>query len=165
MYHTKIQQLKQAMYSILGELKENDLFSLIEFNSVVSTWNLDNNTISVFPRGYSGWGEVHDNIESIKLPPSFKVNEETLAKAKAVIHNFDANGGTNIYSALKIALRVVKLATNQNESSNRQPLIIFLTDGEPTVDVTNTERIISDVSNILSMNFIVLLNIICRLQL
>lgn len=146
MYHTKIQQLKQAMYSILGELKDNDLFNLVEFNSVVKTWNLDNNSTVVFPKDYSGWGETHQNVESVELPPAFKVNENTVKKAKSVIDSFDANGGTNIYSALRIALRLVEAAADENKSNKRQPLIIFLTDGEPTVDVTNTDKIITDVS-------------------
>lgn len=146
MYYTKIQQLKQAMYSILGELKENDLFNVVEFNSVVKTWNLDDNTTVVFPKDYSGWGETDQDVERVELPSAFKVNEETLKKAKSVIDSFDADGGTNIYSALKIALRLVESAADENKANSRQPLIIFLTDGDATVDVTDTERIIRDVS-------------------
>lgn len=146
MYYTKIQQLKQAMYSILGELKENDLLNIVEFNSVVKTWNLSDNTTVVYPKDYSGWGETDQDVESVELPPAFKVNEETIKKAKSVIDSFDADGGTNIYSALKIALRLVGSAADDNKANSRQPMIIFLTDGDATVDVTDTKRIIQDVS-------------------
>lgn len=146
MYHTKIQQLKQAMYSILGELKENDLFNLVEFNSVVKTWNLNENSTVVVPKNYSGWGETHQSVEDVELPPAFEVNENTIKRAKRIVDSFEADGGTNIYIALKIALRLVESAADENKSNNRQPLIIFLTDGDPTIYVTNTNRIIRDVS-------------------
>lgn len=134
------------MYSILGELKENDLLNIVEFNSVVKTWNLNDNTTVVYPKDYSGWGETDQDVESVELPPAFKVNEETIKTAKSVIDSFDADGGTNIYSALKIALRLVGSAAEDNKANSRQPMIIFLTDGDATVDVTDTKRIIQDVS-------------------
>lgn len=147
MYSDKINQLKQAMYSILGELKGNDIFNLVEFNSVVKTWNINDNSTVVFPEGYSGWGETHQEVESVELPPAFQVNEENIKRAKSVVNDFDADGGTNIYSALKIALRLVENAADQNKADARQPLVIFLTDGDATVDVTNPSRIICDVCN------------------
>lgn len=134
------------MHSILGELKENDLFNLVEFNSVVKTWNLDDNSTVVFPQGYTGWGETNQKAETVELPPAFVVNRKNVNKAKSVVDSFDADGGTNIYSALKIALRLVESAANDNKAHSRQPLIIFLTDGDPTVDVTDLSRIINDVS-------------------
>lgn len=147
MYYTKIQQLKQAMYSILGELKENDLFNLVEFNSIVRTWNLNNNSTVVFPKEYTGYFDndfINQDIESVELPPAFQVNEENIKKAKSVVDSFEAVGGTNIYSALKIALRLVEVPKDENKA--RQALIIFLTDGEATIDVTDTTKIIKDVS-------------------
>lgn len=145
MYIEKIHQLKQAMYSILGELKPNDIFNLVQFNSVVRVWNLNDNSSVVFPRDYIGWGENQQQVEAVELPPAFQVNEENIKRAKAVVDSFDANGATNIYSALKIALRLVELAADSNKVNVRQPLIIFLTDGEPTVDVTNPATIIHQV--------------------
>lgn len=148
MYDVKIQQLKQAMRSILGELKENDLFSLVEFNSVVKVWNLEDRSTVVFPRNYNGWGVTNENVEAVELPPAFRVNPENIQKAYGVVDGFDANGGTNIYSALKMAQRLVELAADDNRENHRQPLVMFLTDGDPTVDVTDTSRIIADVSSL-----------------
>lgn len=54
----------------------------------------------------------------------------------------ESYGGTNIYSALKLAMEIV--AMNENPKTH-QPMIVFLTDGEPTVGIVNTRKIISKV--------------------
>lgn len=43
----KIEQLKQAMYTILQELKENDTFSFVEFESVIRAWNLNGSSTHI----------------------------------------------------------------------------------------------------------------------
>lgn len=60
-----------------------------------------------------------------------------------VVEQFSANGGTDIQNALKIGLKLVA----GNDQKSHQPIIVFLTDGEPTVGESNTDRIISSVSN------------------
>lgn len=47
MYGTKISQLKEAMKSILRELRSEDKFHLIEFSTVVSVWDIHNEDNSV----------------------------------------------------------------------------------------------------------------------
>ena len=53
------------------------------------------------------------------------------------VNKLDANGGTNINDALRAALR-------QFDSSERPKMIVFLTDGLPTVGETNVEKIIKN---------------------
>lgn len=61
-------------------------------------------------------------------------------------------GGTDIFDALKVGLHLVELAQPQSKDADMpQPIIVFLTDGDPTVGVTSTEQIISKVS--ISWNF------------
>lgn len=65
MYGTKINQLKEAMNSILGELRNQDKFHLIEFNSLVEVW------------------DIHNRGNSVRYPsiePSFYVVDETRPK-------------------------------------------------------------------------------------
>lgn len=69
------------------------------------------------------------------------VTPDNIQKARNVVNDFSPKGGTNIMSALKIALRLVELSATENRESSRQPLIIFLTDGDPTVDLFNTDEI------------------------
>lgn len=62
----KITQLKEAMIKILGELKENDFFSLVEFNTNIKVWDLNNISDSVwFPNDdEDSWrnGEIEENV-------------------------------------------------------------------------------------------------------
>lgn len=37
----RIKQLKEAMNSILSELKKEDIFNIVEFSSIVKVWNID----------------------------------------------------------------------------------------------------------------------------
>lgn len=56
-----------------------------------------------------------------------------------------ATGGTNIYEALRVGLHLVKLRQTRTGDKNAQPLIVFLTDGDPTVGKTSPTDIISQV--------------------
>lgn len=66
MYDRKIEQLKQAMKAILHELKDTDLFDIVEFNTFVKVWDLNNKTVN-FPTNSENdyWysGPSHANIE------------------------------------------------------------------------------------------------------
>lgn len=61
------------------------------------------------------------------------------------METFSPNGGTNIYEALKIALHLYDLKKKSSADFNKQPLIVFLTDGDPTVGETNINQIVSKV--------------------
>lgn len=74
--------------------------------------------------------------------------KENIDKAKEVINNYQPDGGTNIYEALKIALHLYELELKKNKGFNKQPIIVFLTDGDPTVGVTATDEIINKLSEI-----------------
>lgn len=56
--------------------------------------------------------------------------------------SLESFGGTNIYSALKVAMEIVAM---NNNPKTHQPMIVFLTDGEPTNGIVNTKKIISKV--------------------
>ncbi|MCP4633114.1 MAG: VWA domain-containing protein [candidate division Zixibacteria bacterium] len=75
-------------------------------------------------------------------------NQEFLSAGKENIDNavgyakgITSNGGTNIYEALKSACQMIP--------SNKKPTyIIFLTDGLPTVGITNINKIISNTTKV-----------------
>ncbi|WP_135604769.1 VIT domain-containing protein [Methanococcoides sp. NM1] len=60
-----------------------------------------------------------------------QVNSSTKKKSIEFVNELDADGSTNINDALVTALRMF-----ENESEN-VPIIVFLTDGEPTAGVTS----------------------------
>ncbi|ERL91287.1 hypothetical protein D910_08620 [Dendroctonus ponderosae] len=140
----RITQLKEAMDSILDELKPEDVFSIVEFNSLVKVWDVSTIRVSYMegedPYIYSDRDTTTPATQV--LPPSFPATESNIINAKEVVKQLDANGGTDIQSALKIGLNI----ETSNAIKIHQPIIVFLTDGEPTVGESNTERIVSSIT-------------------
>jgi Ca-activated chloride channel family protein len=65
--------------------------------------------------------------------------EANVAGARRFVENIEASGGTNIDEALRAALTLLR-----NEDG-RQKMVVFLTDGLPTVGETNSETILRHV--------------------
>ncbi len=72
-------------------------------------------------------------------------NESNLKKAIKFINDLKPVGGTNIEEALKLAL-------NEKGNSNRTHLIVFITDGKPTIGETNDEMLLKKLRNSNSKN-------------
>lgn len=81
----------------------------------------------------------------MNFPEAFASSGENIENAKKIINSFDPTGSTNIYDALNIAVHLYDLQKKSFEEFNKQPLIVFLTDGEPTIVEINTNRIVSEV--------------------
>lgn len=68
-------------------------------------------------------------------------NAESRRRGEEFVKKLRPNGGTNINDALRAALR-------QFDSSDRPKMLVFLTDGLPTVGETNVEKIIKNAQEI-----------------
>lgn len=77
--------------------------------------------------------DYSDSIASFADRPVAK-NAESLARAREYIKAIKANGGTNIHDALLEALR-------QDPTPGTLPVVLFLTDGLPTVGPTSESAI------------------------
>jgi Ca-activated chloride channel family protein len=75
----------------------------------------------------------NEMIDSFAPRPIF-LSPESRARAKSWIHHLNPNGGTNIYDALNEALL-------PEPSPGLLPLVLFLTDGLPTVGRTSESEI------------------------
>jgi Ca-activated chloride channel family protein len=64
-------------------------------------------------------------------------NEQGRARGLQFVNGLRATGGTNINDSLRAALR-------QFENSNRPKILVFMTDGLPTVGETNIQRIVEN---------------------
>src|SRR6185503_15656887 len=71
----------------------------------------------------------HESVESFAPEPVIKT-PETLRAARAFIRGLRVRGGTNIHDALLEALRL-------KPTRGMLPIVLFLTDGLPTVGPTS----------------------------
>ncbi|XP_054464810.1 inter-alpha-trypsin inhibitor heavy chain H6 isoform X2 [Anoplopoma fimbria] len=120
MIGTKIKQTKQAMSTILGDLREGDHFNIITFSDKVHTW---------------------------KKGRTVRATRQNVRDAKDFVKRIIAEGWTNINAALLSAAQLVNppSSTSTNDiSSRRVPLVIFLTDGEATIGETAGDAILSN---------------------
>ena len=112
----KIEQTRQAMFTILSQLRVTDSFNIVIFNAFTDQWR---NSASLATSG---------NVQEGKRFVSERVK---------------AGGGTNINDALLKAIRLLRGSTDQD--AGIFPVILFLTDGVPTSGVTNTGTIRTNV--------------------
>ncbi len=68
-------------------------------------------------------------------------NAENRRRGEEFVKKLTPNGGTNINDAIRAALR-------QFDSSDRPKMLVFMTDGLPTVGETNVEKIIKNAKDI-----------------
>ena len=102
----KMEQARAAGRQLLGTLRPDDRFRLIDFSSDVRTFKDD------FVSATSG----------------------NLRDANRYLDALEATGGTNIEGALREAMR-------PSPADGRLPLILFITDGEPTVGERNADQL------------------------
>ncbi|CAH1399666.1 unnamed protein product [Nezara viridula] len=139
----KVEQLKTAMGTILDDLGPRDHFNIIDFSYSVTVHNLDSATGSVVLPPDTAIGK------RTEIPPPYPTSQEYIGKAKQVISKMSSGGGTNIYDALKNAIIVAqsgveKIRKEETDTEDTlEPIIIFLTDGDPTVGITKHSKILT----------------------
>ncbi|XP_070790470.1 inter-alpha-trypsin inhibitor heavy chain H3-like [Pituophis catenifer annectens] len=120
MYGEKIQQAKEAFTKIVEDLKEEDHFNIILFEYSVSTWK--------------------DYL--IQATP------ENVNQSKEFIHQIRARGGTNFNDGLLTGIEMLNKAHELKSVPERSAsLVIMLSDGDPTVGVTNLGQIQENAKN------------------
>ncbi|KAJ8939187.1 hypothetical protein NQ318_017084 [Aromia moschata] len=141
----KIVQLREAMHSILNEMRKNDIINVVEFSSEVILWDIDSEVSTTIPVFY-GEEEFQDpfnNLRKLRLPDPTYVTDGTLQKARNVVNKLEAFGSTYIIGGLETALYLAKIGQDKVSEGDKkcQPIIVFLTDGEPNVGINSTEKI------------------------
>ncbi|XP_046451798.1 inter-alpha-trypsin inhibitor heavy chain H4-like [Daphnia pulex] len=154
---TRIEQTKQAMNSILDQLrKDEDIFSVVEFSSGVTEWDLrkpykgpDHYYFNSAPEETTedATAVPQTNESEVKFGPyddilAYPVTEQSVKRAKEFVAAMDVTSSTNINDALLLAL---KNSQSVQSRVRLTPIIIFLTDGEPTASVTDTTEILKNV--------------------
>merc|ERR1719376_465939 len=126
----KLDQLKNAMVTILTDLGGQDHFSIMTFSYNVKHW---------VPKGErEAPEEAGKKTTSIYPAESHFVDE-----AMDYVLGLDANGGTNINDALIEAVDIVREGQSILDKEV-VPAVIFLTDGQPTSGESNPKTIRSN---------------------
>uniref|UniRef100_A0A7M4DYD8 Inter-alpha-trypsin inhibitor heavy chain 5 n=1 Tax=Crocodylus porosus TaxID=8502 RepID=A0A7M4DYD8_CROPO len=127
MVGTKLRQTKDALFTILQDLRPEDNFNIIGFSNRIKVWEQDR-LVSVTP----------NNIRD----------------AKKYIHKMSPSGGTDINGALQTGSKLLNDYIAQNDIDARSvSLIIFLTDGRPTVGETQSSKILSNTKEAIRNKF------------
>ena len=110
-----VEQAKKALDHCLANLNEGDRFDVVRFSTEAEPL----------------FGE---------LKAADKANVE---KARAHVEKFKPTGGTAIDDALAAALKLRGGKHNEDNETNGRPfLIVFLTDGAPTIGITSEDEIV-----------------------
>ncbi|XP_076256966.1 inter-alpha-trypsin inhibitor heavy chain H1-like isoform X2 [Rhynchophorus ferrugineus] len=133
----KFELMKEAMVNILNTLKPDDCFSIIQFNNTISLWDL-------IPGEVVLQKSIDRGMDSEDVELCFRAVPGIISNALNLLENLKPSGGTNILDALKRGLEITKAKANEVF----QPIIVLLTDGEPTVGQTNTTIILSEITRI-----------------
>ncbi|NXH59783.1 ITIH3 inhibitor, partial [Rhabdornis inornatus] len=114
MYGREIEQTKEALLKILDDIKEDDYFNFILFDSDISIWK-----------------------ETL-----IKATPENLDEARKFVRHISAQGMTNLHGGLMRGIDILNAAREENLVPKRSAsIIIMLTDGQPNVGVSNTHEI------------------------
>jgi len=90
-------------------------------------------------RNVDAFNIIRFSTEVEPFEPNFiDANEENVKRAKVFVDGLRASGGTNIDGALAAAL-------GQKPRKDRLHTILFITDGMPTVGITNVDQILTNV--------------------
>ncbi|CAL1568391.1 unnamed protein product [Knipowitschia caucasica] len=128
MIGTKIKQTKDALFTILSDLRPGDHFNFISFSNKVKEWR--NRLVPVTPLN------VRD--------------------AKKFIYTLAPTGGTNINSAIETGSSLLQEYLSTSEANpNSVSLIIFLTDGRPTVGEVQSGTILGNTRTAVQEKFCV----------
>ncbi|XP_051890090.1 inter-alpha-trypsin inhibitor heavy chain H5 [Pristis pectinata] len=123
----KIKQTKDALFTILKDLRPTDHFNIINFSERVKVWK-------------------HGNL----VP----VTRETLLDARKYIYLMSPSGGTNINDAIETGSKLLKdYIAQQDKTVRTVSLIIFLTDGRPTISEVQPQKILSNTRKAIEKQF------------
>ncbi|RLV99425.1 hypothetical protein DV515_00009631 [Chloebia gouldiae] len=109
-----IEQTKEALLKILDDIKEDDFFNFVLFDSKIFTWK-----------------------ETL-----IKATPENLDEARKFVQHISAQGLTNLHGGLMRGIDILNAAHEENLVPKRSAsIIIMLTDGQPNVGVSDTHEI------------------------
>ncbi|XP_029901183.1 inter-alpha-trypsin inhibitor heavy chain H5 [Myripristis murdjan] len=127
MLGTKIRQTKDALFTILRDLRPGDNFNFVSFSNRIKVWQPN------------------------RLVPVTPLN---IRDAKKFIYTLTPTGGTNIDDAIQTSSTLLRdYLSSADVSQNSVSLIIFLTDGRPTVGEIQSPAILGNTRSAVQEKF------------
>ncbi|KAG9489883.1 hypothetical protein GDO78_005678 [Eleutherodactylus coqui] len=127
MVGTKIRQTKEALFTILRDLRPDDHFNIIGFSNRIKVWQPN---------------------ELVKVTPN------NIRDAKKFIFGLSPTGGTNINGGIQTASNLLNdYLANNSKHEKSVSLVIFLTDGRPTIGEIESSRILKNTKNAIREKF------------
>ncbi|XP_046677001.1 inter-alpha-trypsin inhibitor heavy chain H4-like [Homalodisca vitripennis] len=150
----KFEEFKQAMDVILPYLSAKDYFSIVLAQSFAEAWSPS----TLYRKGPDTQDEV-DREEMLKsehnltdtLSPQFLVEASPANVELALKYLKEAElGGSYLMGGLKTAVDLANLGADQwkAESDSPLPLIVFLSDGQPTIGEVDEAVIVNQVTSL-----------------
>ncbi|XP_023808127.1 inter-alpha-trypsin inhibitor heavy chain H5 [Oryzias latipes] len=129
MLGAKMRQTKDALFTILKDLRPGDHFNFISFSNKIKVWQPN------------------------RLVPVTPLN---IRDAKKFIYLLMPTGGTNIDGAIQMGSSVLREYLSGSDSGqNSVSLIIFLTDGRPTIGEVQSATILGNTRSAVQEKFCV----------
>ncbi|KAM8972136.1 inter-alpha-trypsin inhibitor heavy chain H5 [Pelodytes ibericus] len=127
MLGTKIKQTREALFTIFQDLRPDDYFNIIGFSNRIKVWQPD---------------------EMVKVTPN------NIRDAKKFIYGLSTAGGTDINGGIQSGANLLNKYLSKNGWHERSvSLIIFLTDGKPTVGDVQSTNIFRNTKNAIKERF------------
>ncbi|XP_054990152.1 inter-alpha-trypsin inhibitor heavy chain H1 [Sorex araneus] len=122
----KVKQTKEALLKILEDMRPDDYFDLVLFGTNVQVWR----------------GSL------------VRASEANLQQARNFVRRFSLAGATNLNGGLLQGINILNRAQGSlPELRNHAPILIMLTDGEPTEGVTDRSQILQNVRSAIRGRF------------
>ncbi|KAM6170456.1 inter-alpha-trypsin inhibitor heavy chain H1 isoform 2-T2 [Rhynchocyon petersi] len=122
----KEKQTKEALLKILGDMRPDDYFDLVLFESQVQSWR----------------GSL------------MQASPANLQAARDFVRRFSVNGATNLNGGLLQGIKILDRAQQSlPELSSHASILIMLTDGEPTEGETDRPQIRKNIQNAIRGRF------------
>ncbi|XP_062970140.1 inter-alpha-trypsin inhibitor heavy chain H1 [Cynocephalus volans] len=122
----KVKQTKEALLKILGDMRPEDYFDLVLFGSHVQSWR----------------GSL------------VQASEANLQAARDFVQHFSLDEATNLNGGLLRGIEILNKAQESHPGlSNHAPILIMLTDGDPTEGVTDRSQILKNIRNAIRGRF------------
>lgn len=121
-WENRMTHTKNALITLLGELKDSDDFHIVTFDHEVKTW----------PDDYP-----YDNG---------KVKQNKREAAHKFVGTLQPMGGTNINGGLRVGMQVAKkFRSSSNYTKDTRQFVFFMTDGDPNVEERTQDGILRNV--------------------